>query len=47
MAEGGDEIIQQAAPNGNIPDKSADEFEDDEDQEVDGLFFDEDSPYDR
>lgn len=29
---------------GNIPDKSGDEFEDDEDQEVDGLFFDEFSP---
>lgn len=31
---------------GNIPDKSGDEFEDDEDQEVDGLFFDEFSPDD-
>jgi hypothetical protein len=32
---------------GNIPDKSGDEFEDDEDQEVDGLFFDELSPEER
>jgi hypothetical protein len=29
-----------------VPDKSADDFEEDEDQEVDGLFFDELSPCD-
>jgi hypothetical protein len=37
-------LFPPTTATGNTPDKSGDEFEDDEDQEVDGLFFDEFSP---
>lgn len=41
-----EEVAVSGAVAKEVPDKSADEFEEDEDQEVDGLFFDELSPCD-